>query len=88
MRASRSLPVLLPALALLSGCGGTNLVELGGETLGGSVCALLWLILAITALLDIWKSNRNDTHKLIWTVVVVLAPIVGAIVYHLFIKNK
>ena len=90
MRALRPLPALLSAtaLTLLSGCGGTNLLELGGQTMGGSVCALLWLILAVTALLDIWKGHRSDTHKLIWTIVVVLAPVVGAIVYHLFIKNK
>ena len=90
MHARRSLPVLLSlsALTLLAGCGGTNLFQLGGETLGGSICALLWLILAVTALLDIWKGHRSDTHKLIWTIVVVVAPVVGAIVYHLFVKGK
>ena len=86
----RTLPVVLSAFALtlLSGCGGTNLLQLGRETMGGSICALLWVILAITALLDIWKGHRDDTHKLLWTVIVVVAPVVGAIIYHVFVKDK
>lgn len=85
---SRLLPagLVLSLAAVLSGC--TSLAELGREAIGGSCCAILWLVLAVTALLDVWKSARPDGEKVIWTVVIVFIPVAGAIVYHLFAKGK
>ena len=83
---------LLPAglvftLAIvLSGCA--SAAEIGREAIGGSCCAILWVVLAVTALLDIWRGTRPDSEKLIWTVVIVIIPVAGAIAYHLLAKGK
>lgn len=71
----------------LSGCG-PSLREVGGNALGGSICSIVWLVLAVTALMDLWKSSRDDSKKLIWTIVIVIIPILGSIAYHLMEKNK
>lgn len=84
---------LLPAAlfstmaVVLSGCG-PSLREVGGRALGGSLCSILWLVLAVTALMDLWKSSRDDTKKLLWTIVIVIVPVLGSVVYHLAEKDK
>ena len=86
---TRLLPASLVATlaVVLSGCG-PSLREVGGSALGGSLCSILWLVLAITALLDLWKSSRDDTKKLVWTVIIVVVPVLGSIIYHLSEKPK
>ena len=86
---TRLLPAALvvPFAAVLSGCG-PSLREVGGGAVGGSLCSILWLVLAVTALMDLWKSNRDDTKKLIWTIAIVIIPVLGSIIYHLVEKPK
>lgn len=45
---------------------------------------VLWLI----ALIDILKSNFNGNNKLVWIVVVIFLPILGAILYFLIGKGQ
>ncbi len=43
---------------------------------------LFILVLSLIALIDILKSNfRESVNKVIWTLVVILIPIFGAILY-------
>ena len=79
--------LVLAASALVAGCG-PNLVELGRRpTAYGGCCGIVWLVLAATALLDIWKRDgEDDTNKVLWTAIIVFVPIAGAIAYHLFKK--
>ena len=72
------------ALVLLAGCGGpSNLVAGLRNPLGGGVCGLVWLVLSILALLDLFKSNRDSTSKIIWAIVIVIMPVVGSAAYYL-----
>ncbi len=48
------------------------------------VPVVLWL----TALIDILKSNFSGNNKLVWIVVVILLPILGAILYFLIGKSQ
>ena len=44
----------------------------------------LWLI----ALIDILKSNFSGNNKIVWIVVVILLPILGAILYLIIGKTQ
>lgn len=80
----RALPAL--ALALLatavSGCG-PSLIARASNPFGYG-CGIVWLVLAVMALLDIWKSSRTDSDKVIWTAVIVFIPVAGSLAYYLF----
>ncbi len=48
------------------------------------VLALLPLVLAAFAIYSIFTGSRPMEHKLLWTVVVILAPFLGPILYFAF----
>lgn len=78
----RSLPLLFGGLLLVSGCG-PNLVTRATNPLSGGICGLIWLVLAVLALSDLWKSARTDSDKVLWTVVIVVLPVMGSVAYYL-----
>ncbi|KAM3074146.1 hypothetical protein ACMFMG_003032 [Clarireedia jacksonii] len=51
---------------------------------GGGVVGFIVLILDILVFIEVLKSNRPPSHKLLWCLVVFLFPILGLIVYWLF----
>ena len=63
--------------------------------LGGPEVILLILfagipfILMLVCLVDIAKSNFKDTNtKLLWIVIVLLAPLIGSLIYLVIGKNQ
>lgn len=84
----RALPTLALALALvatvLSGCGPSNMVQGFRNPFGFGFCGLVILVLDVLALVELWKSGRSDGDKLLWTIVIVVFPLVGLIAYHFF----
>ena len=46
--------------------------------------ALVPLALALAAIISIFTGSRPMEQKLLWTVLVVLAPFLGAILYFIF----
>ena len=72
----------MSTLLFLGGLGGFELLLLLVFFL---IPAILWII----ALVDVLKSNFIDsTNKLIWVLVIILFPIVGAIIYFLVGRNQ
>ncbi|KAF8859465.1 hypothetical protein BDZ45DRAFT_673226 [Acephala macrosclerotiorum] len=55
---------------------------------GGGVLGFIVLILDIMVWMEVLKSNRPPSHKLIWCVGVFLFPVVGLIVYWLFSERE
>ena len=47
------------------------------------ILGLLHLVLAIWAILHIIKSSAPDIHKVMWTLFVLLFPLIGLIVWFL-----
>ncbi len=45
--------------------------------------SLIILILPLIALIDIIKSNFLENNKIVWVLVVLLLPIIGAILYYI-----
>ena len=68
------------------GCGPSNLVQ-GLRNPLASIGTLLWVILAVVALLDLFKSNRDSTSKLLWAIAIIVMPFVGTILYYVIGKR-
>ncbi|KAH9908837.1 hypothetical protein F4778DRAFT_714191 [Xylariomycetidae sp. FL2044] len=51
---------------------------------GGGVLGFIVLILDIIVWIEVLKSNRPPSHKLLWCLLVFLFPVVGIIIYWLF----
>ena len=79
----------LVGATLLAGCGPGfgNLGQALRNPLGYGVCGLVWLVFGVMALLDLLKSNRDGTEKLLWGLAIFFLPFVGVIAYYLFGKK-
>ncbi|OHE99618.1 hypothetical protein CORC01_04976 [Colletotrichum orchidophilum] len=51
---------------------------------GGGILGFIVLVLDIIVFLEVLKSDRPVSHKVLWCLVVFLFPIVGMIIYWLF----
>ena len=47
----------------------------------GGIFSLLWIVLIIYTLLDIFKSSIAQNSKILWIIVVLVAPILGSLIY-------
>ncbi|KAI0147079.1 hypothetical protein GGR57DRAFT_477803 [Xylariaceae sp. FL1272] len=55
---------------------------------GGGIIGLIVLILDIIVFVEVFKSNRPVSSKLIWCLVVFFFPIVGMLIYFFFSNRK
>ncbi|KAI6249590.1 hypothetical protein HI914_01120 [Erysiphe necator] len=78
-----SISVAAPTLiaADISGASPGDALKYGS---GGSLVGFIVLILDIIVFIEVLKSDRLVSHKLLWCVVVFLFPIFGLIIYWLF----
>jgi hypothetical protein len=49
-----------------------------------SIGGLIVLVIDIVVIAEILQSNRETLHKVLWTLFVLVFPILGAIIYFLF----
>ncbi|KIA93210.1 hypothetical protein OC25_14385 [Pedobacter kyungheensis] len=53
------------------------------------VAAILWLALILTALYHISRNSSMDfSVKVLWFIIILLAPFLGSIIYLMWGKNK
>jgi len=55
---------------------------------GGGVLGFVVLVLDIIVFMEVLKSNRPPTHKLLWCLIVFLFPILGLVIYWLFSERE
>ena len=70
--------------ALLSGCGGPNLVDRVNSPWGLSICGTILVILDIVAILDIAGSKKSFSSKALWVLLIVFFPVGGLAFYYFF----
>lgn len=46
------------------------------------IWALLILVIAILAVVDVWKRENSMEKRLLWTVVIILLPVVGPLAWY------
>jgi hypothetical protein len=49
---------------------------------------IIWFILIVVTLLDLLKSQLPTNTKLLWLIVILLAPVLGSIIYLLVGRNN
>ncbi len=73
------LALLMPLLLVLSGCG-RNLVDHLNSGIGG-VVSLVVIVIALVALFDLLGSQRSPGGKIIWALIIIFMPLLGALLY-------
>ena len=69
-------------LAFMGGLGGFELLLI-------TILFILPLFLWIVALVEVLKSEfKNPNDKLIWVIVILLFPIIGALLYFIIGRNQ
>lgn len=74
---------LLLLTLFLTGCGGPNLVDRATDPFAYGICGLVVLILDAIAVVEVLNGDRSPGGKLLWILLILLAPIVGLIAYYL-----
>ena len=52
------------------------------------IIGVIWLILFVVALMDLFKSSLPTNTKLLWLIVILIAPVLGSLIYLLWGKNQ
>ncbi|KAI0205498.1 hypothetical protein F4808DRAFT_409386 [Astrocystis sublimbata] len=55
---------------------------------GGGIAGFIVLILDLIVFIEVLKSNRPVSNKVLWCLIVFLFPIIGMIIYFLFSNRK
>ncbi|MBE6225892.1 MAG: PLDc N-terminal domain-containing protein [Bacteroidales bacterium] len=54
----------------------------------GTIIYIVGLVLAVMAVLDIFKKNISTPWKIIWTILILITSWIGLAVYYLFAKDR
>lgn len=46
------------------------------------IFGILWIVLIVYTLMDLLRSNKPTNTKLLWLIVILIAPVLGAIIYY------
>ncbi|MFA5946833.1 MAG: PLDc N-terminal domain-containing protein [Patescibacteria group bacterium] len=54
----------------------------------GGLIGLIILILDIVVIIEIFKSSKDMVTKLLWTLLILLFPLVGLLIYYFLGRGK
>ena len=78
---------MLSAL-LLTGCSSPNLFERFGGLWSYGICSTIIVVLDIVALVEILGGNRPKGDKILWSLFIIFAPVIGCLVYFMLSRDK
>ncbi|WP_395627390.1 PLDc N-terminal domain-containing protein [Daejeonella sp.] len=52
------------------------------------ILGIIWFILIVVTLMDLLKSRIPTNTKLLWLIVILLAPVLGSIIYLILGRNN
>ena len=65
-----------------------NSLDPGTGLVLGQLMGILFILLYVASVVSVaFSSFKNDTHKLLWLLVVLVAPLLGGILYLALGKN-
>ncbi|MCY4001282.1 MAG: PLDc N-terminal domain-containing protein [Bacteroidetes bacterium] len=81
-------PFIVVSLAIMvAGCE-PRLLSMVSSWQNLSLCGLILVVLDIVAILEILRSYRPASGKLIWILFIIFAPFFGLICYYLFANRS
>ncbi|KAK4547646.1 hypothetical protein LTR36_000603 [Oleoguttula mirabilis] len=84
MSLSLLLQLSLAALTLAAPVTTTGMNPSQSYGTGGGIVGFLILILDILVWIEVLKSNRPPSHKILWCLLVFILPLVGPVLYYIF----
>ncbi|KAK5125703.1 hypothetical protein LTR85_011977 [Meristemomyces frigidus] len=78
------LQLSMAALALAAPVKTTGMNPAQSYGTGGGIVGFLILVLDILVWIEVIKSTRPPSHKILWCLLVFILPVVGPILYYLF----
>lgn len=76
--------LFLASLSLLwAGCG-PDLIDRVNNIWSYSCCGIIIVVLDVIAIVEVIGSNRSFGSKLIWSLFIIFAPVLGCVVYYFF----
>lgn len=72
---------LLTISMMLAGCG-PNLFERVSNFWALSCCGVVIVVLDILALIELAGSSKSTGSKVLWALLIILAPVLGCILYY------
>lgn len=69
---------------LMMGCGGSTLFGRMSNFWQWGLCSGIVVILDVIALVEVLNSTRSTGDKLLWSVLIIFAPILGCLLYYFF----
>jgi hypothetical protein len=75
---------VIASSALLVGCGGETLFGKMSRFSTNGLCAGIIVILDVIALVEVYGSNRSTGDKILWTLLIIFAPVIGCLIYYFF----
>jgi len=52
------------------------------------IFGVIWAILIVVTLMDLFKSFLPTNTKLLWLIVILIAPVLGSLIYLLWGRNQ
>lgn len=80
--------LLVLTTILLTGCSGPNLFDRFGNLWSYGICSTIIVILDIVALVEILGGDRPKGDKILWSLFIIFAPVVGCLVYFFLSRDK
>ncbi len=68
---------------MLAGCG-PNLFERVSNFWTLSCCGVVVVVLDVVAIIELAGSTRSTANKVLWMLLIILAPVLGCILYYFF----
>jgi len=53
----------------------------------GNLIGLIIFVADVVMIMDCWKSNKDQGKKILWTLIILLLPLIGLIAYY-FVGKK
>lgn len=72
-------------MSLFTSCSEEALIDfVGGAIVVYIIGVILLFLLVVYALYDLWFKSTNPSGKLLWTIIILIVPVLGAIAYFAF----
>ncbi len=79
---------LLPSLAVLLGaCEGDGLMDRLQNIGSYGLCSAIVVVIDLVFIVEVLRSDRSLLGKVLWGLVIVLAPCLGCVLYFLFARR-